>query len=76
MPPSTLALHRRMRGALVAAGDRLIEIDHRAGHQPRFGAAQEGAGAGDLVRLDEASEGLLGGGLLEPAVGGAVDGRA
>src|SRR4051794_14638596 len=36
--PSRLALQRRMRRALVAAGDRLIEIDHCAGHQPRLGA--------------------------------------
>jgi hypothetical protein len=53
---------------------RLIEIDVGAGHQPQFVGGEVGRGAGDLVGVDQSTKGLLGGGGVEPSVGGPMIG--
>src|SRR5208282_4834397 len=52
--PFRSGLDRRV----ACADDVLVEIDVGAGHQPGFVRSEIGAGAGDLLRIDEPSERL------------------
>src|SRR5271166_3391630 len=68
--PFRSGLDRRV----ACADDVLVEIDVGAGHQPGFVRSEIGAGAGDLLRIDEPSERLRLRCGFEPTVLGAMIG--
>src|SRR4051812_40323685 len=65
---------RGMRRTVVAAQDRLVEVDDRPGHQPGLRTDQECYGARDFRRVDEALEGLSLRCLFQPPIAGAMVG--
>src|SRR5271167_116167 len=64
----------RLERRIGRADHVLIEVDVRAGHEPRFVGCEKGAGARDLLGIEQATEGPALDRLLEPTVLGAVIG--
>ena len=57
---------------LVRPPDRLIEVNHRTGHEPRLVAGQEGHGARYFVDRDQSPKWLLFGSAREPVWASSV----
>ena len=60
------------RLAGIGAPDRLVVVHHRSRHQAGLVAGQEGHGAGDLVGVDQPTEGLLRGARARRHAGGGT----